>query len=233
MQQLLLIDDDIELCELLSDYLSSEGFAIDAVHDGAKAAEQALGKHYDLIILDVMLPNKNGFEILKELSTKKQTPVLMLTAKGDEIDRIVGLEMGADDYLSKPCNPRELVARIRSIIRRFNAVPEAAQTNASESNQYQLQDLNVDCARYRVMINDQVVELTATEHQILIMLIKQAGELVTRESISQECLGRRLMAYDRSIDMHISHLRKKLGPAIDGTERIKTLRGIGYQYVAI
>ncbi|NVJ59501.1 MAG: response regulator transcription factor [Gammaproteobacteria bacterium] len=233
MQKILLVDDDIELCELLSDYLSGEEFSVDAVHDGAKAAEQAMAEHYDLIILDVMLPNKNGFEILRELSTKKQTPVLMLTAKGDEIDRIVGLEMGADDYLAKPCNPRELVARIRSIIRRFNAIPESAQTPAAESSIFQFQDLTVDCARYRVTINQQPIELTATEHQILIMLVKQAGELVTREDISKHCLGRRLMAYDRSIDMHISHLRKKLGPASNGEDRIKTLRGVGYQYVAI
>lgn len=232
MQRILLVDDDIELCELLVDYLSQEGFSVDTVHDGDSAATTLADNPYDLMILDVMLPKKNGFDVLREVSFEKRPPVLMLTAKGDEVDRILGLEMGADDYLSKPCNPRELTARIRSIIRRTHAVPPQFQAEA-RTEELVLNDLVINGSRRLVYVNKKEIELTATEFQILYLLTEHAGELVTRESISEQCMGRRLMAFDRSIDMHISHLRRKLGPDQQKQERIKTIRGVGYQYVAI
>lgn len=230
MSRILLVDDDIELCQLLSEYLTQEGFTVNTVHDGAMVSAQLQADNFDLMILDVMLPNKNGFEVLREVSLTQKLPILMLTAKGDDIDRILGLEMGADDYLAKPCNPRELVARIRSIIRRFNTVPE---TMRDDVDVLQAEDVIVDVKRREVTCHGQEVELTATEFDILVLLLKNAGELVTRELISEQCLGRKLLAYDRSIDMHISHLRKKLSHQAFSSERIKTVRGTGYQYVAV
>ncbi len=231
MHRLLVVDDDKELCELLSDYLSQEGFEVTCVHDGDTAARQVTAQEYDLMVLDVMLPKKNGFDVLREVRASQRLPVLMLTARGDEVDRIVGLEMGADDYLSKPCNPRELTARIRSIIRRSEALPPQMNGESTPTD-IELADLKMLSHRRQALIEDEEVDLTATEYQILWLLVSSAGELVTREAISEQCLGRRLMAYDRSIDMHISHLRKKLGQAPKGGERIKTVRGVGYQYVA-
>ncbi len=232
MQKILIVDDDIELCELLTDYLSQEGFDITCVHDGEQAALSVKQDNYDLMVLDVMLPKKNGFEVLKEVSYLQKTPVLMLTAKGDEVDRILGLEMGADDYLSKPCNPRELSARIRSIIRRAQAMPPQF-TGDNQAKDFVFQDLKLLVTRREVVVAEEQIELTGTEFHILQMLLDSAGSLVTREHISEQCLGRKLAAFDRSIDMHISHLRKKLGTAPDGQERIKTIRGVGYQYVAV
>jgi two-component system response regulator CpxR len=232
MPRILIVDDDVELCELLSDYLTQEGFEITCVHDGEQAANRVRSETFDLMVLDVMLPKKNGFEVLREVSYLQKTPVLMLTAKGDEVDRILGLEMGADDYLSKPCNPRELTARIRSIIRRAQALPPKLMTDI-QGKDYLLQDLKLVTSRREVFVGTQSIELTATEFHILQLLVEHAGTLVTREQISEQCLGRRLAAFDRSIDMHISHLRRKLGLSIDGQERIKTIRGVGYQYVAV
>lgn len=232
MQRILIVDDDIELCELLTDYLSQEGFDIRCVHDGEQAAIRVKQESYDLMVLDVMLPKKNGFEVLKEVSYLQKTPVLMLTAKGDEVDRILGLEMGADDYLSKPCNPRELTARIRSIIRRAQAMPPQFSGEV-QARDLIYQDLKLLDTRREVYVGNELIELTATEFHILHLLLQSAGTLVTRELISEQCLGRKLTAFDRSIDMHISHLRKKLGTASDGQERIKTIRGVGYQYVAV
>jgi two-component system response regulator CpxR len=226
-----MVDDDIELCQLIGEYLAQENFSVTAIHDGADAAAKINSDKYDLIILDVMLPNKNGFEVLKEINYLKKTPVLMLTAKGDELDRIVGLEMGADDYLAKPCNPRELVARVRSIIRRAEAIPP--QLLGAEEQTITLQDVVIEPSKRELTVAGKVLDLTATEYQILLLLMQNHGELVTRETISEQCLGRRLMAYDRSIDMHISHVRKKLGQDQRSNERIKTIRGVGYQYVAI
>ncbi len=232
MQRILIVDDDVELCDLLTDYLSQEGFDIHCVHDGEQAAIKVKQESYDLMVLDVMLPKKNGFEVLKEVSYLQKTPVLMLTAKGDEVDRILGLEIGADDYLSKPCNPRELTARIRSIIRRAQAMPPHFSGEV-QARDLIFQDLKLLDTRREVYVGSDLIELTATEFHILHLLLQSAGTLVTRELISEQCLGRKLAAFDRSIDMHISHLRKKLGTASDGQERIKTIRGVGYQYVAV
>ncbi len=232
MHKILLVDDDIELCDLLQDYLTQENYQVDVVNDGESAASMVSAGQYDLMVLDVMLPKKNGFDVLREINFQKKTPVLMLTARGDEVDRILGLEMGADDYLSKPCNPRELTARIRSIIRRAEALPPNF-TARQEPAAITLGDVTVHPGKRQVLVNEQEVELTATEYHILILLLENAGELVTREQISEQCLGRKLMAFDRSIDMHISHLRKKMGEPVPSGERIKTIRGVGYQYVAI
>ncbi len=238
MHKLLIVDDDIELCELLSAYLSGEGFDVTLVHNGLDGVETIRNQKFDLIVLDVMMPEKNGFDVLREVGHFNRTPILMLTAKGDELDRIIGLEMGADDYLSKPCNPRELVARVRSIIRRNEAVPEAIKQQINKLSQTEdsvltIADVCINGSTRVIKVNQQPLELTATEFEIIYLLLKNAGKLVTREDICEQCLGRKLMSYDRSIDMHISHLRKKLGYEQHQEERIKTIRGIGYQYVAL
>ncbi|AKE52944.1 response regulator [Kangiella geojedonensis] len=229
MAKLLLADDDIELCQLLHEYLSQEGFEITLAHDGASAAKLILNDSFDLMVLDVMLPNLNGFDVLKEVRKESQVPILMLTARGDEIDRIVGLELGADDYIGKPCNPRELTARIRSILRRTEA---DYSRKKKKLRSIHLDDLYINPGSREALVNNQAMKLTATEFDILYLLANQAGELVKRDVLSEKCLGRSLEAYDRSIDMHISNLRRKLGTDIKGEERIKTVRGVGYQYVS-
>ena len=229
MAKLLIADDDIELCQLLQEYLTQEGFDITLAHDGGSAAKLILNDTFDLMVLDVMLPNLNGFDVLKEVRKESQVPILMLTARGDEIDRIVGLELGADDYIGKPCNPRELTARIRSILRR-------TETDYSRKKKklrsVHLDDLYINPGSREALVNNEAIKLTATEFDILYLLANQAGELVKRDDLSEKCLGRSLEAYDRSIDMHISNLRRKLGTDIKGEERIKTVRGVGYQYVS-
>ncbi len=230
MTRLLLADDDIELCQLLNEYLSNEGFDISLAHDGSTAAKSILAQDFDLMILDVMLPNLNGFEVLKEVRKESQVPILMLTARGDEIDRIVGLELGADDYIGKPCNPRELTARIRSILRRTENI---YKNKNQKLESIQLSDVKINPSAREVLQNDSPVKLTATEFDILYLLMSHAGHLVDRDQLSEQCLGRKLEPYDRSIDMHISNLRKKLGPNEKDDDRIKTVRGVGYQYVSL
>lgn len=230
MPRLLLADDDIELCQLLKEYLSHENFEIELAHDGSSAAKMILDEEFDLMILDVMLPNMNGFDVLKEVRKESQIPILMLTARGDEIDRIVGLELGADDYIGKPCNPRELTARIRSIMRRTDNV---YSVNTKKLESVHEGELYVNPASREALLHNQVLKLTATEFDILYLLVSQSGQLVTRDILSEHCLGRELEAYDRSIDMHISNLRRKVGTDSRGEERIKTVRGVGYQYVSI
>lgn len=230
MARLLLADDDIELCQLLKEYLTHEGFDINLAHDGSTAAKLILAQEFDLMVLDVMLPNLNGFEVLKEVRKESQVPILMLTARGDEIDRIVGLELGADDYIGKPCNPRELTARIRSILRRTENIYKAKNQKLESIH---LSDVLINPSAREVLQNDQAVKLTATEFDILYLLMAHAGHLVDRDQLSEQCLGRKLEPYDRSIDMHISNLRKKLGANEKGDERIKTVRGVGYQYVSL
>ncbi len=230
MARLLLADDDTELCQLLKEYLSNEGFEIYLAHDGSTAAKLILSQEFDLMILDVMLPNLNGFEVLKEVRKESQIPILMLTARGDEIDRIVGLELGADDYIGKPCNPRELTARIRSILRRTENIYKARNRKLESIH---IADVYINPASREVLQDNQVIKLTATEFDILYLLMSHAGQLVDRDQLSENCLGRKLEPYDRSIDMHISNLRRKLGTDDKGEERIKTVRGVGYQYVSL
>lgn len=227
MQHILIADDDIELCELLSEYLQTEGFHVTPVHDGQAVIHAFQEKSFDLLILDVMLPQLTGFEVLRELRHKSKIPVLMLTARGDDIDRIVGLEMGADDYLPKPCNPRELVARMRAILRRT----QQAITDTTAQEALTVGDISLDLGKHIARLNAQEIFVTSTEFSILNILLRQAGKVVTKEELNEKALGRKLTAFDRSMDMHVSNLRKKLGPHENGKIRIKTIRGIGYQYI--
>lgn len=223
MSRILLADDDEELCALLRDYLKDEGFAVDTVNDGKAALEAALGGDYVGLVLDVMMPKLNGFDVLRELRAQSGLPVLMLTARGEDIDRIVGLEMGADDYLPKPFNPRELVARLRAILRRGAGAlaPEALTVG----------DIELRRSDRTVSRGGRPVELTGAEFGILDILLRAAGRVVDKETLSEQVLGRRLARYDRSVDMHISNLRRKLGSGADGEPRIKAVRGAGYFYV--
>jgi len=224
MHNILLIDDDVELCSLLTEYLISDDFAVTAVHSGADALKILNTQAFELIILDVMLPKLNGFEILRLIREQSDLPVLMLTARGEEIDRIVGLEMGADDYLAKPCNPRELSARLKAILRRAN------KTLETSTNSLSVGDINLDDAKHSVMINNKPIELTLAEYKVLKLLLSHPEQVISKESLCKEALERELDPYDRSIDVHISRLRQKLGPLEDGEPRIKTIRGIGYSY---
>jgi two-component system, OmpR family, response regulator CpxR len=224
-KRILIIDDDAGLCELLSEYLATEGFSVDTVHDGAEGALRAVVPGYDFVVLDVMLPGLSGFEVLSRIRRSSNLPVLMLTARGEEIDRIVGLEMGADDYLPKPFNPRELVARLRAVQRRM-------QQGAAEAAPGQLEvgDLELDFGTRTARAAGELVELTSLEFSVLEALLRSAGRVVSREDLMRQALGRQFNAMDRSIDVHVSSLRKKLGPAPNGGERIKSVRGIGYIY---
>jgi two-component system response regulator CpxR len=227
MDQILIIDDDVALCELVTEYLEPLGFQIESVHRGDAGAERALAGEHSLVVLDVMLPGLNGFEVLRRIRAESKIPVLMLTARGDDIDRIVGLEIGADDYLPKPFNPRELTARIRAILRR--TTPEASIDQAVEKR-VRVGDVELDSGTRAVSCGGENVELTAVEFDLLEKLLRAAGQIVTREELSKQVLGRSSSPFDRSIDMHISNLRKKLGHRVDATERIKTVRGVGYIY---
>jgi two-component system response regulator CpxR len=228
-QRILLIDDDNELSQLVSDYLTLDGFSLDVAADGISGLERAQSGLYQLILLDVMLPGLDGLSLLRQLRQSSYCPVLMLTARGDDIDRIVGLELGADDYLAKPFNPRELSARVHAILRRVELAQQQSTSNIAsailELNQVQLNRQN-----RQVWCQDQQVVLTATEFQLLDCLMSNAGQVITKEDLSKMVLGRALQQYDRSLDMHISNIRKKLA-ICDSTEKIQTLRGSGYLFL--
>lgn len=224
MANILIIDDDEELGEMLQEYLQPEGFDISIALRGDDGLSRALSTPWDGIILDIMLPGLNGIDVLKQIRKESMVPILMLTAKGDDIDRILGLEMGADDYLPKPFNPRELVARLRAILRRHHA-----HTNAEEdTRELQCRSLVMTPGSRRVTIKHQHLELTSTEFSVLKVLVENAGGVVNKEELYEIALGRPLTPYDRSIDMHISHLRKKLSE-MDPELIIHTIRGSGYQ----
>ncbi len=229
MNRILVIDDDVELCELLEEYLVPEGFTVEAVNDSRKGIERALSSEHDFVVLDVMLPGVNGFEVLRAVRKKSDIPVLMLTARGEDVDRIVGLEMGADDYLPKPFNPRELVARIRAIQRRGDT-NKADEMPAVPAEQIVVGDVDLDLGTRTVRKAGKAVELTAVEFDLLDMLLRSAGHVLPRKDLVSKVLGRGLDPFDRSIDVHISSLRKKLGHKVQGIERIKTIRGLGYLY---
>jgi two-component system response regulator CpxR len=226
MSKVLIIDDDEELCDLVSEYLSVEGFEVSAVHNGEAGLAAAKTGVYELAILDVMMPKMNGFDVLRNLRSSSQLPVLMLTARGDDMERIVGLEIGADDYLPKPFNPRELVARIRAILRRASG----EGSDASMPEKLTVDDLELSASSRSATINGEDVVLTSLEFDLLAALARQAGNVVKKETLSETVLERELSPYDRSLDMHISNLRKKLGLHADGSERIKTVRSVGYIY---
>lgn len=229
MNRVLIIDDDEELCELVAEYLAVEGFETESVHDGQSGLENASNGDYDLAILDVMLPKMNGFDVLRNLRERSSIPVLMLTARGDDMERIVGLEIGADDYLPKPFNPRELVARIRAILRR--SVGEGA--DSAEADRFEVGDLVILTPSRSVKINDEEITLTSVEFDLLTALVKDAGTIIRKEDLSETVLDRGLSPFDRSLDMHISNLRKKLGLRPDGSDRIKTIRSVGYIYTVV
>ncbi|MFA6302218.1 MAG: response regulator transcription factor [Legionella sp.] len=222
---ILIIDDDNELTDLLHQYLETEGFDVVCVYDGDNGVKRALNQNFDAIVLDVMLPKLNGFEVLKAIREHLETPVLMLTARGEDIDRIVGLEIGADDYLPKPCNPRELVARLRAILRRTKKIP--IQRPIIERH-----NILVDCSKRHATLNGSFLELTNAEFNILEMLIKSPGQAFSKEELTEYALGRKYTAYDRSIDVHISNLRNKLGDNTEGEAIVKTVRGFGYMFNA-
>lgn len=226
MSKVLIIDDDEELCELVSEYLTVEGFETTAVHDGEAGLQSALSGEFDLAILDVMLPKINGFDVLRNLREKSGLPVLMLTARGDDMERIVGLEIGADDYLPKPFNPRELVARLRAILRRASA----DDSEHAPAEKLHVDDLELSASSRSVRRDGEELPVTSVEFDLLSALLREAGRVVKKEDLSENVLERRLSPYDRSLDMHISNLRKKLGLRPDGSERIKTVRSVGYIY---
>ncbi|MET0484157.1 MAG: response regulator transcription factor [Candidatus Rokuibacteriota bacterium] len=226
--RVLLVDDDVELAELVGEYLTREGFTLDAETDGTHALDRAVSGDYQLTVLDVMLPGISGFDLLRGIRATSQMPVLMLTARGDDVDRIVGLELGANDYLSKPFNPRELVARIRAILRRTQTEAHTPGERAAET--LGLDDVAMDLGRRTVRRAGAPVELTAVEFTLLELLLRGAGAVVRRDELARGALGRALLPFDRSIDVHVSRLRKKLGPRPGGGERIATLRAVGYLY---
>jgi len=222
VDRILVVDDDVELCSLVSEYLRPEGFQVEAVHDGKAGLARALSGDHLLAVLDVMLPGMNGFDILRRIRDSSRLPVLLLTARGEDVDRIVGLEIGADDYLPKPFNPRELVARIRAILRRTRAKGEAPVPDV-----IRVVDVELDPATRTVLHRGKTVELTSVEFSLLQVLLREAGRVVTREALVDEVLGRKFSPFDRSIDMHVSKVRKKLGDSDTG-DHIKTIRGAGY-----
>ena len=224
MTRVLLVDDDTGLIELLRDYLAEEGLDAAAATDGLTGVRAALETAPDLVVLDVMLPRLNGFDALRRIRETSAVPVIMLTARGQEVDRIVGLELGADDYLPKPFNPRELVARIRAVLRRGR---QAAGAGAAIT----VGDLRLEPGARRVQRGGESIEVTGTEYSLLELLVREAGKVVKRDLLFREVLGRRPVPYDRSLDVHVSNLRRKLGELPDGGERIKSVRGVGYQYV--
>jgi DNA-binding response OmpR family regulator len=225
---LLIVDDDRELCQLISRYLGDEGFLLTAVHTGIEGEKAAIAGAFQLIVLDVMLPDRKGFDVLRQLRKQIKTPVLMLTAKGDDFDRIFGLELGADDYLPKPFNPRELVARISAILRRsgWQSTESAAQRPPLVTSG----DLVLDMATRSVKRQGQEVKLTSAEFDLLRYFLDSAGRVLTREMLVENVLDRKFSPFDRSIDLHISNLRRKLGPQKDGGDRIRSVRGTGYLY---
>src|ERR1700683_4383853 len=225
MERVLVVDDDSGLCQLVTRFLSREGFAIRWAFGGTAGIEQALAEEDSLIMLDVMMPDTNGFEVLRRIRQQSRTPVLMLTARGDTHDRIRGLEMGADDYLPKPFDPAELVARIRAILRRSAPHRPAFAAIA-------LGDIELDGGTRSVRRGGAPVDLTTVEFDLLAALMRVAGSIVSREDLVRSVLGREFSPFDRSIDTHVCNLRRKLGPLEDGGERIKGVRGAGYLYAS-
>jgi two-component system OmpR family response regulator len=225
MQTVLLIDDDVELVEMLKEYLELENFEVSVAHDGEAGAKLASQQAFDIIVLDVMMPKLNGIDTLRTIRQHSNVPVIMLTARGDNTDRILGLELGADDYVPKPSTPREIVARIRAILRRV----KPAEDNHSASAQLVVGALSIWPAQRLVTWDDEPVTLTSTEFNLLEILAKNAGQVVTKQDLSQLALGRPLARFDRTIDVHLSSIRHKLGVLPDGRHMIQTVFRLGYQ----
>ena len=224
MDRVLIVDDDVQLCRLLAERLKSEGFTIEIVNDGIRGLERALSMEHALVVLDLMLPGMGGLDVLRRLRAKSPVPVLILTARGEDIDRILGLEIGADDYVPKPFNPRELIARIRAILRRTSSA-------ANTASPLVVGDLRLDPRAREVWLNDVALNLTSVEFTLLEAFLRDAGKILSREHLTDAVLGRKLGPFDRVIDVHVSNVRKKLGTSEHGP-RIKAVRGAGYLFVA-
>ena len=224
-EKVLLVDDDVELVEMIRDYLSQEGFDVTAIHDGEAGVREALSGHYAIAVVDVMMPGMNGIEVLRHVRGESAIPILMLTARGDDTDRIVGLELGADDYVPKPCTARELTARIRAILKRVGAAGNAV------SRQNKVGALSVWPEKRKVEWDGLPVDLTSTEFSLLEVLVRNAGQIVSKNELSEQALGRPLMRFDRSIDVHMSSIRQKLGALADGRSCIQTVIRKGYMLV--
>ena len=224
--KVLLVDDDVELADMLRVYLEREGFEVKAVHDGETGIAEVLHGHHDIAVLDVMMPGNSGIDVLLQIRSYGAMPVLMLTAKGDDADRIVGLELGADDYVPKPCTPRELTARIRAILRRSGAAEPS-----SSSSPTIVGALSIWSEQRRAKWADKPLELTSTEFNLLDVLARNAGRVVSKSELSEQGLGRPLARFDRSIDVHISSIRRKLEPLPDGRSRIQAVFNKGYQFI--
>jgi DNA-binding response OmpR family regulator len=224
MARVLIIDDDVELCRLLAERLSSEDFSIEAIHNGQRGLERVLSEDYALVILDLMLPGMKGLDVLRHVRERSAVPVLILTARGEDVDRILGLEIGADDYLPKPFNPRELIARIRAILRRTQYANKGTAPLVVD-------DIRLDRTARETWVNKKRIDLTSVEFSLLETLLHHAGQVVTREHLTEAVLGRKLGPFDRIIDVHVSNVRRKLTQAADAGERIKAIRGSGYLFV--
>ena len=224
MTRVLLIDDDVKLVALVNDYLVEEGFSVGTEHDGARGVVEALSGNYAMVVLDVMMPRVNGLEALRHIRQKSTVPILMLTARGDEVDRITGLELGADDYVAKPCTPRELVARIRAILRRTQPIAAADPSGALVSG-----SLTMWPEQRRAEWLGEALQLTSTEFSLLEVLLRHAGRPVRKADLCERALGRPLTRYDRSIDVHLSSVRRKLGTLADGRSLIQAVHRRGYQ----
>ncbi len=222
MDRVLIVDDDVELCSLLAERLRSEDFTIEAAHDGLQGLERALSKEHALVILDLMLPGMGGLDVLRRLRAQSPVPVLVLTARGEDVERILGLEIGADDYLPKPFNPRELIARIRAILRR-------TRSTATPADSLVVGNIRLDPAAREAWLHGALLDLTSVEFTLLETFLHNAGRIVTRERLTETVLGRKLGSFDRVVDVHVSNLRKKLGAAQEG-EWIKAVRGSGYLF---
>lgn len=223
MDEILLIDDDVELCSMLTEYLGKNGFRVRTAHRGDTGLKAAQQRPWSLILLDVMLPGMDGFEVLKRIRAESPVNVLLLTARGEDVDRIVGLEIGADDYVPKPFNPRELLARMRAVLRR------TASPSQGQAETLRVDDLELDAAARKALRADRSLDLTDIEFGLLEALMRSAGKVVNREELSQSVLGREFDPFDRSLDMHVSRLRRKLSDAGAPADQVKTIRGVGYQ----
>lgn len=222
---ILLVDDDLQLCSSLARLLGMEGFSVTAVHDADSGIREAMQEKYQLIILDVMLPGGDGRKVLRRVRMSSSVPVIMLTARGDEADRISGLQAGADDYLPKPFSPQELIARMRAVLRRNRPV--------ATNDLFKIGDLEIHNVSRQVLQDGTPVSLTSAEFDILVLLARSAGKVLSRDEIAEAALGRPVAPLDRSIDNHISNLRKKLGAKFGENERIRNVRGTGYSYTGV
>jgi two-component system OmpR family response regulator len=227
MTKVLLVDDDTNLSSMLAEYLGQDGFAVQCIDDGALAVQEALNGQYSIVVLDVMMPSMNGVEVLRRIRARSKIPVLMLTARGDDVDRIIGLELGADDYVAKPCTPRELSARLKAILRRVE--PSVPSRNIAEP--LEVGPLRIWPERRVVEWDGEPLEMTGTEYNLLEVLTRNAGRVVSKSDLSEQALGRPLVRFDRCIDVHVSSIRHKLPGRSDGQSWIRTVRGMGYQLI--